>query len=80
MFVMLRGTPGAAAPPGFLPKRGFQLKLRRALHVRCMLLRGMLSFLSPCELPLWHVACNAGKQSCFYGILHLKFQELESCS
>lgn len=31
---MVLAPPGAAPPAGFLPKRGFQLKLRRALHVR----------------------------------------------
>lgn len=31
---MALALPGAMAPDGFLLKRGFQLKLRRALHVR----------------------------------------------
>ena len=34
VFVMLPGKPGSAPPPGFRRKPGFQLRLRRALHVR----------------------------------------------
>ncbi|KAK9825634.1 hypothetical protein WJX81_001881 [Elliptochloris bilobata] len=41
VFVMLPGAPGAPAPPGFLPKRGFQLRLHRALHVAIRLTCGM---------------------------------------
>ena len=34
VFVVLPGKPGSDPPPGFRRKPGFQLRLRRALHVR----------------------------------------------
>ncbi len=43
VWLMVLAPPGAAPPAGFLPKRGFQLKLRRALHVR-----GLHARRSPC--------------------------------
>ena len=37
LFVMLQAPAAEEPPPGFFPKRSFQLKLRNAVHVRILL-------------------------------------------